>query len=361
MKKRLLCLLLLWQATAQAQQSYDGMPAKQTYLKGMDYLFGTYPTAKDDVKAAALLKAAADSGNARAARQLGFLYEVGRGTPKRLDSCLYYYNAGGRLGDGGAYQELSRMYKDDILLPQDYELSVQYCKKGIALGNYPCKNLLAYYYFKGLGVQQSYDSAFTLYKQLETLEYDVNAKYFLGLCYRNGYGVKADEAMAKTYLQKAAKHNDYQALHELNAEPKPENALIANPQLQQQVNELKKYEVKFFADSANDISGNYTGYAIYYDCSGKFVHEIVPLGLVLTKAGNSYEGIWTEADTLAAPIKTGFNGNALYFDSSSQYSRCNVNEITFFCFSHSTHLQVFLVKGLLLLDFEQDNIPRFHF
>jgi TPR repeat protein len=323
MKKWLLCLMLLWLSIAQAQQSYDSMPARQSYLKGMEYCFGSYPTPKDEVKACILLKAAADSGNARAARQLGYQYEVGQGVPKRMDSCLYYYNSGGINGDGGAYQELSRMYKDDILVPQDYERSVKYCKKGIALGNTPCKNLLAYYYFKGLGVAQSYDSAFALYKQLEKFEYDINAKYFLGLCYRNGYGVKANETIAKQYLQKAAKYNDYQAKHELNAEATPENALITNPQIQQQVDVLKQYEVKFYSDSTNDISGNYTGYAIYYDCSGKFVHEIVPLNLSVKKESSSYAGVWTEADTLSAPIKVGFNGNAMVFDTSSQYSRCN--------------------------------------
>jgi hypothetical protein len=324
MKKWFLCLMLLWQSIAQAQQSYDSMPAKQSFFKGMDYLYGSYPTiVKDEVKACGLLKAATDSGNALAAKQLGYQYEVGQGVHKRLDSCLYYYNLGGKLGDGGAYQELSRMYKDDQLLPQDYELSVAYCRKGIALGNTPCKNRLAYYYFKGLGVPQSYDSAFALYKQLENFEYDINAKYFLGLCYRNGYGVKADSAKAKNYLLKAAKYNDYQAKHELNAEAKPENAVITNPQIQQQIDELKKYEVKFYSDSANDISGNYSGYAIYYDWSGKLVHEIVPLSLTLKKASNSYAGVWTEADTLSAPIKVGFNGNAMFFDTSSKYSRCN--------------------------------------
>jgi uncharacterized protein len=322
MKKWLLSTVLLWQVAAYAQQAVNTMPAQEIYQEAINYFYGVGGKTLDAIKAAQFFKQAANQGNGKAATKLGFMYETGQGVKLNLDSALSFYKQAAKLKDGNAYLELARIYQEDKLLPQNFELAAQYSKDGMALGNTVCQNKLAYFYFKGLGVQQSYTKAFALYKPLVD-KWDVNAMYFLGLCYRNGYGVKANEAEAIKWLQKAASYNDYQAKHELAVELTPENSTIISPQLQQQVQALKKYEEKFTSASTNDISGSYTGYAVYYDCSKTFVHEIVPLALSLQQNNGIYTGIWTEGDTLDAPIKAQFNGNALSFDSSSQYSRCN--------------------------------------
>ena len=321
MKKWLPGVVLLWQGYAHAQLTITKMPAQEIYQEAKSYFYGVGKPI-DHAKAAQLFKKAADANNAKANTALGFMYETGQGVKKNLDSALLLYKKAARLKDGNAYLELSRIYYDDKLVPQDFALSAQYCRKGMELGNFPCQNRLAYFYFKGFGVQQDYASAFALYKPLVD-KWDVNAMYFLGLCYRNGYGVEVNEVEARKWLEKAASYNDYQAIHELKVEKNPENATIANPQLFQQLQDLKKYEEKFVSANTNDISGDYTGYAVYYDCSKKFVHEIVPLTLSLEQGKGVYVGTWTEGDTLAAPIIAKFTGKALVFDSSSQYSRCN--------------------------------------
>lgn len=321
MKKWLFGAVLLWQSNIHAQLTASTMPAQEIYQEAKNYFYGVGKT-MDHTMAAQLFHKAAKAGNAKAYTALGFMYETGQGLTRNVDSALRLYKKAARLKDGNACLELSRIYYDDKLVPQDFTLSAQYCKKGMELGNYPCQNRLAYFYFKGFGVQQDYSRAFALYKPLVE-KWDVNAMYFLGLCYRNGYGVEVNEVEGKKWLEKAASYNDYQAIHELKVEKNPENATIANPKLLQQLQDLKKYEEKFVSASTNDISGHYTGYAVYYDCSKKFVHDIVPLTLSLEQIKGVYVGTWTEGDTLAAPIIAKFNGNALIFDSSSQYSRCN--------------------------------------
>jgi hypothetical protein len=187
------------------------------------------------------------------------------------------------------------------------------------------KESLAYYYYKGLGVPQRYTNAFALYYDLANTAAATNANdwYFLGLCYRNGYGTPVNKEAAKKWLQKAAEKGDAMASHELTAEPLPENRSVVSQDLQQKVATIKSHTENFIAQNTNDISGSYQGYAVYYDFSKQFVHDVVPLALDLKQSANGYEGIWTEGDSLAAPIKGWYDNNNLFFDSSSQYTRRN--------------------------------------
>jgi hypothetical protein len=152
----------------------------------------------------------------------------------------------------------------------------------------------------------------------------VNAQYFLGLLYRNGYGTAPNQALARQWLMKAAAQKDGQAIHELTSEPIPENASIISDALQNRLTSLKAYQEQFNTAAGNDISGEYEGYAVYYDFSHQYVHDIVPLKLSLQKNGDHYQGTWTEWEGLSAPLKAAFdNNNTLRFDSTSEYTRRN--------------------------------------
>ena len=69
---------------------------------------------------------------------------------------------------------------------------------------------------RGLGVTQNYDSAATLFKQCAYLGRD-NSEYFLGLCYRNGYGLVQNEDSAQYWLQKSASLDYKLAIQELHS------------------------------------------------------------------------------------------------------------------------------------------------
>jgi TPR repeat protein len=323
MKKWLLpIVLLLWQSAVLAQQTASKTPSQEIYDEACSYLYG-FGRSYDPPKAVQLFRKSAEMGFAPAFNALGNLYMKGEaGIEKNVQTAVSYYKRAGEAGYTPAYQNLATLYRNGSEVPQDFRLSAQYSKAGAEKGNAACKNLLAYYYFKGFGVQQSYEKAFQLYHELAQKGL-ANAQYFLGLCYRNGYGTQANEEEAKSWLMKAAAQADFQATHELTAEPAPENSSVYNPALQQQVARMKSYQERLIASPGNDISGTYQGFAVYYDFSGQFVHQVVPLTLSLKKTNGSYQGTWTEQDTLTASIKGDFSGRGFQFDPASQYTRHN--------------------------------------
>jgi TPR repeat protein len=341
MKKMLLPVMvstfLLAQGRLFAQQpvSSSGMqaaqPAAQTYAsvtapgdaqlhEGLRYLNGT--AAYDPARAIAPLMQSAAAGNTRAMNALGNIAANGLTGPANGDLAVSWYQKALKAGYMPANYNLGRLYQTGDIVPQDFVRAAGYFQAGVAAGDKASKNSLAYFYYKGLGVQQDYAAALALYSELAP-EGDVNAQYFLGLMYRNGYGTAPNQALAKQWLMKAAAAKDGQAIHELTAEPVPENASVISDALQNKLTTLKGYQEQFTSSASNDIGGEYEGYAVYYDFSHQFVHDIVPLKLSLLKKGDSYQGTWTEGEGLSASLKASFDNNTLQFDSTSQYTRSN--------------------------------------
>lgn len=324
MKKWLFSTLILsWQTVALAQQStVNAPPAQHIFDEAFRHLNGL-GRSYDKQKAVALFKEAAELGNGASLNALGNLHATGEaGLSKDIDAALDYYQKAGKAGYGRAYYNLATLYKNGGTVPQDFRKSAGYCEAGMELGDANCKKLLAYYYYKGFGVMQNYTQSFRLYQELAQTGL-ANAEYFTGLCYRNGYGTTANPNESKRWLKLAAEHGEAQAVHELTEEPLAENSNIHDPALQQRVQALRNYQEKLIAEGANDVSGAYSGVAVYYDFSGHFVHQVLPLTLVLRKSINGYEGAWTEDKSLAAEIKGSFNNNHFYFDAGSQYTRRN--------------------------------------
>jgi TPR repeat protein len=285
----------------------------QSYLKGMNQSFSPQ-------SALVLFHQSASMGYAKAMKALGDMYSRGRGMSINADSALYWYSAAAEAGSGGACAEAGKLYKSGEVVPQNFHRAVDFFSGGASMGDKECRNLLAYMYFKGLGTSQNYSRAFSLYSALAG-EGDVNAMYFLGLCYRNGYGTRADAASGEKWLKKAAGRHYAQAIHELNSEPKPENRSISEPEFQREAERLTAYQEKFSALSDNNYEGDYTGYVVYFDWSGKFATEISSLSLKIRKSPGGYKAEWKEKDSDAADLQLSVSGNRFSFDENSDYTR----------------------------------------
>jgi uncharacterized protein len=326
MKKTLLAFLVSTLVLTQGSLFAQPLPAAASpgdalLNEGLRYLNGT--SAYDPAKAVSPLSRSAAAGNTRAMNALGNIEANGLAGPADGDRAVSWYSKALRGGYTPANYNLGRLYQAGDIVPQDFVRAAAYFQAGAAAGDKSSKNTLAYFYYKGLGVEQNYAAALALYSELAT-QGDVNAQYFLGLCYRNGYGTAPDQALAKQWLTKAAAMGDGQAIHELTAEPVPENASVISDALQNRLTTLKAYREQFSSAPGNDISGEYEGYAVYYDFSHQFVHEIVPLKLSLQQNGDHYQGVWTEGDGLSASLMASFdNNNTLRFDSTTQYTRSN--------------------------------------
>lgn len=315
-------LVLGWYASmAQCPSDSSMQSSDRLVARGLAYLSGT-TLPYDPAKARPLLEQGAALGNGKAMNAMGNLYANGVSVPLDMAQALSWYEKAAGNGYTSAYFNLGMYYQKSGPDEQDFKKAVYYYRKGADAGNDNCKNKLAYLCYKGFGTDQDYITAFNLYKELAQ-KGDMNACYFLGLCYRNGYGTNADPALAKKWLTVAASSNDKQAIHELTAEPSPENTSLLTSALQRAVDDLKSHVEHFSTALNNDLSGNYTGYAFYYDFSHQYVHEVVPVILNIRKEGAKYVGSWLESDSLHASIKATYSGDSFVFDSNCRYVRRN--------------------------------------
>ncbi len=289
-------------ATAQTDAPLSA-PGDDLLREGLHYLNGT--SAYDPGKAVDPLTRSASIGNSRAMNALGNIAAKGLAGAVDADKAISWYSRAAKAGYTPALFNLGRLYQTGDIVPQDFVRAASYYQAGATAGNKASKNELAYFYYKGLGLQQNYAAAFALYTELAG-QGDINAQYFLGLCYRNGYGTAPDQALAKQWLMAAASKKDGQAIHELTAEPVPENASVISDALQNKLTSLKAYQEQFASSAGNDIGGEYEGYAVYYDFSHQYVHEIVPLQLNLQKNGDHYQGTWARRGRAQRPAESDF-------------------------------------------------------
>ena len=315
-KKTCALFVILAQINLQAQTDLTG---ENLYRLGMAHLQGVAKTYDPQV-AKSLFNEASKKGYAPAMNQLGNMYAFGTGTRRNLDSAIFWYKKSIAAGNKDACYSLGNMYKIEGGISQDFQEAFTYFSMGSDMSSLQCKKMVAYMCYKGFGTNQDYNKAFTLFKELAE-NGNKNAMYFLGLCYRNGYGTGVNSELASQWLQKAAL-NERQATRELG-EDAPENVGVISPQIQYELNKLKGGFENFKAANTNNYQGVYNGYAIYYDWSGKFVTEIQPLLLDLKKEVNSYIGFWKEGNAEATPIKMNSNNNNFKFNNGCSYTRNN--------------------------------------
>lgn len=290
------------------------------YYEGLDYLRGVQKRYDPQQAKSCFLKSA-KLGNALSMMSLADIYLAGKVGRSNLDSAIYWYKESAKAGNSGAYFSIGNIYKYGILSSPDFKLAVKYFTKGTELNNEKCKYMLAYMTYKGLGTEQSYTTAYPLFKELAEKE-DVSSMYFLGLCLRNGYGTSVDAESAKKWLMKAAEMGDIQAKREL-AETLPENVSAVNEYLQNQLSGINSYNEKFKPSIDNNYEGKYIGYAVYFDWSGRYVSEILPLALELKKINGGYEGYWKEGQDSSSAIKIRGAADYFTFDKSSFYLKTN--------------------------------------
>ena len=157
-------------------------------------------------------------------------------------------------------------------------------------------------HYKGLGCTQDYAIAVSLFKKSILLN-SADGMYFLGLCFRNGFGITTNIDSARYWLKRALDNNHILAFNELQS-TKPEYdpsvlssqnfaaAKIAANRLNINLAEYKKNQAAAFNIAA---AAKYTGYFVRYDWSGKKIVELNPMTLILQAVNDSIvKGKWIE-------------------------------------------------------------------
>src|SRR5690606_26733705 len=122
-----------------------------------------------------------------------------------------------------------------------------------------------------------------------------NTMYFLGLCYRNGYGTAVNIDSARYWLGKAAKYKLSWAIQELEtitAEnigikevPKLEDVTLSQGNI---IDAKKGYKKVSHYVPGGKAEGEYAGYAIRFDWSGKHIIAIPELKMKLKIKGEAF-------------------------------------------------------------------------
>ncbi len=262
-------------------------------------------------------------GNAEAMNGLALLYSKGIGTPEDQKEAFSWFNKSAAAGYGGAYYNLGLLIKDGITAPQDFNKAYSLFTKGAALNNGNCFYGQAYMLYKGYGCSQNYTKAAALFKKAAALDNE-GAYYMLGLCYRNGYGTAANADSAKYWLRRAAEYHDQRAIDEL-ASKLPENADLKDvPNLQpasaisgQRVNLKAGFNQVEHHVAKGDIAGDYTGYTIKFDWSGKHIIGQAMLKLHLERKDQAMSGEWQEEGQDPVTLNATLTDTGIVFNNTS--------------------------------------------
>jgi len=267
----------------------------------------------------------AQAGNAKAMNRLAVLYLKGLGVKEDDAEALKWFKKSTDAGYAASWYNLGMMYKNGVGTSQDY-IKAYTCFKTCADLN----NVLGFYgqgffLYKGIGCQQNYAAAFKLFFKGAALN-GASSMYMIGLCYRNGYGVPLNIDSATYWLQKSSRLGYKYASDELAATT-PENEQIASPDMPpSMVNQnsatysIKNgngyQKVKHDMPNNHDIDGEYVGYSLKFDYSGKKIIKESTLKLILKRDKKAVTALWEEDGSQAA-LKGDLSDSGIVFKSSS--------------------------------------------
>ena len=232
---------------------------------------------------------------------LGLAYLDGIGVASDVDKAVTLLEKAGQAGYDRAYNVLGNMYKQGGNgVRQDFRKAYRYYCTGAERGHNMCIYYKGLMQYKGLGCRQDYKEAAMTFLTSAN-DRDANSLYMLGLCSRNGYGLAKDSAAALFCLQRAARMHCPEASEEL-MRPHEEmymHDVYAN---------APKYS--YIPDSLPDVrpsavavdlpAGDYRGFIVTYDWSGKYILDERPFAMTLNGVtGGGLSGTLTVGDESA--------------------------------------------------------------
>ncbi len=316
MKKLFTILLILTGLTAFAKSPVDSVAAELLYAR---QILNVNNAHYNPQQAFSIFTKYAGQGNADAMNALGNLYNSGTGTALDENAALHWYSNAANAGYGKAWYNLALMYKNGVSVPQDNAKAFDCYSKGALLNDGMCLYGQGYMLYKGYGCAQNYELAVAAFKKGAAVN-DGAAWYMLGLCYRNGYGIAVNVDSARYWLTKAAGRNDARAIQELAASNAENQDLQNVPNLQpaasfqaQPVDLKTGFKSVAHHITTDDLDGDYSGYVIKFDWSGKHIISQADLKLHLNHKDKDLTGKWTEYGQEEIPLSGTLTDTAVIF------------------------------------------------
>jgi TPR repeat protein len=253
-----------------------------------------------------ILSKKATEGNSEAMNAIGMMYIKGTAVTMDEKEGLRWIEKAAQAGYTKAWYNLGMMYKNGIGTEQDFGKAFSDFVKGSELKDASSYYGRGYMYFKGLGTEQSYEKAFLSF-QKGGIERNANAMYMMGICYRNGYGTVLNLDSARYWLIRASRFRHDRAIEELTSLTAENTGIKEAPQLQTTsssqadfIDVKTGYKKVSHYFPAGKSEGEYAGYAIQFDWSGKHIIATPELKMKLKITGKEFEAEWQERDE--APV-----------------------------------------------------------
>lgn len=245
---------------------------------------------------------------------LGLAYLDGIGVASDVDKAVTLLEKAGQAGYDRAYNVLGNMYKQGGNgVRQDFRKAYRYYCTGAERGHNMCIYYKGLMQYKGLGCRQDYKEAAMTFLTSAN-DRDANSLYMLGLCSRNGYGLAKDSAAALFCLQRAARMHCPEASEEL-MRPHEETYMhdvYANAPGYSYIPDSLP-DVRPSAVAVDLPAGDYRGFIVTYDWSGKYILDERPFAMTLNGVtGGGFSGTLTVGDESAKFCGT-LSGGRLVF------------------------------------------------
>lgn len=238
-----------------------------------------------------LTNAAVNGSSAYAMNCLGLVYMEGIGVDRDSAKAVDWMEKAGKNNYAEAYHNLGLMFKySKCGVRQNFEKSYSYFCAGADSGSVSCMYDKGFMLYKGLGCGQDYKKAVECFNAAAANNHTPSL-YMLGLCYRNGYGVEKNAETAFEYLSRSASLGYKDAREEMersNEETYLHGVLYDNSDNASIPNSMPDVSPK--VNDTDLIAGEYQGYIVMYDWSGKFVLGEKPLSMNAKKNGNLVDG-----------------------------------------------------------------------
>ncbi len=164
----------------------------------------------DDADAVRWYRKAAEQGNAEAQKNLGFMYQEGRGVAQDHAEAVRWYLKAAEQGDPDAQYAVATAYYGGYGVPRNYIESAQWFRKAAEQGNVAAQKDLGFMYQEGRGVAQDDAEAVRWYRKAAE-QGDADAQCNLGCRHREGRGVEWSvewsAAEAVNWYRKAAEQD----------------------------------------------------------------------------------------------------------------------------------------------------------
>lgn len=245
---------------------------------------------------------------------LGLAYLDGIGVASDVDKAVTLLEKAGQAGYDRAYNVLGNMYKQGGNgVRQDFRKAYRYYCTGAERGHNMCIYYKGLMQYKGLGCRQDYKEAAMTFLTSAN-DRDANSLYMIGLCSRNGYGLAKDSAAALFCLQRAARMHCPEASEEL-MHPHEETYMhdvYANAPGYSYIPDSLP-DVRPSAVAVDLPAGDYRGFIVTYDWSGKYILDERPFAMTLNGVmGGGFSGTLTVGDESAKFCGT-LSGGRLVF------------------------------------------------